>query len=78
MKPTKHWEKVEIEMSGGGELVQGTLYTCKELPQRSPLVLLMHDNSNTKHKFFKKNRKYNLGYFGNTVFSNKERFLYLN
>jgi hypothetical protein len=33
---------------GGGGLVQSTLYTCMELSQWNPLILLMYDNSKIK------------------------------
>jgi hypothetical protein len=34
-----------MEYNGGGELVQDTVYTCMELPQWNPLILLMCANS---------------------------------
>jgi hypothetical protein len=40
----------EWEYNGGDELVEGSLYTCIELAQWNPLILLIYANSKIKLK----------------------------
>jgi hypothetical protein len=56
MKSTKNYKsgggrKEEWAYNGGGELVQSTLYTCMEIAQLNPLILLMCANSKDKTIF---------------------------
>jgi hypothetical protein len=41
-------DEINKKNNGGSEHVQNTLYSCMELSQRNPLILLMYANSKIK------------------------------